>query len=686
MSEDRAPPPTTVVPSRTTAPAGNLSRYWGEWETITNNNFVLQIVKSGYKIQFQSNPNFASPIISNPKSSEKRVALLGEVDSHLSSGVISPVASSPDQFVSRVFTVKKASGENRLIIDLKELNFHVNKVHFRMEDKQAIKDLIHEGDFLASIDLKDAFFSIALHPDSKKFTVFQIGNQRFCFNVLPFGLSSSPRIFTKLLKVVILHLRSIGIKISAYLDDIFLAAKSKDLLLLHLKSTIDLLCNLGFSINPKKSQLFPSQFLKHLGFNFDSINMIVSLPNDKIEKIKSFAASLLRNPSPSLRELSAFIGLAISCKEGFLYAPLHYRGLQKSLINSDGPSSSWDSLTSLGRRAIVDLEWWQACSLSDLTPVPIKIKKSSLSLYCDASNSGWGAWLSSDESISGTWSPEESELHINFLELKTVYLAISQFSDILKDKIVTIFSDNTTAVQYLRRMGGTHSFSLCSLALDIYALIISNNISIIPMHIAGTDNNIADFFSRYSHLHEYSLSQNAFDALTQLIPFDFSMDTFASNKNKKLPKFVSLANHPNAFRVNAFSFPWPNGVYMFPPIPLISKCLHKFVSDEVKFGLLITPAWPSIVKLPTIISLLFDDPILIPASHLEGCLLTRYPFNTMAWPLSTCSVRIEAYQLRLQRRCSAAFPQTPSKLIAGCGQPMLDGLRSKGIRAKYLYL
>ena len=155
--------------------------------------------------------------------------------------------------------------------------------------------------------------------------------------------------------------------------------------------------------------------------------------------------------------------------------------------------------------------------------------------------------------------------------------------------------------------------------------------------------------------------------MTQLIPFELTIDSFASDKNKKLPIFASLSNHPNAFKINAFSFLWPEGVYLFPPIPIISKCVHKFVSDEVKCGLLITPAWPSIVKLQTIISLLFKDPILIPASNLVGCLLTRYPFNLMAWPLSTCSVRVEAYQQRLLRRCSAASLQTPSEPMAGCG-------------------
>ena len=77
-----------------------------------------------------------------------------------------------------------------------------------------------------SLDIKDAFFSVPPHPTSKQFAIFENKKVRYQYNVLPFWLSSSPRVFTKILKAAISFLRSKGIKISAYLDDIFICANS----------------------------------------------------------------------------------------------------------------------------------------------------------------------------------------------------------------------------------------------------------------------------------------------------------------------------------------------------------------------------------------------------------------------------------------------------------------------------
>ena len=118
---------------------------------------VLSVIENGYKIQFLSTPQQNLPIISNP-SLEKSVAISNEINKHLLSGAISKVKSDESQFVHRVFIRKKSNGENRMIIDLKEMNKQINKVHFRMEDKEFIKDLISPGDFMGSIDLKDALW------------------------------------------------------------------------------------------------------------------------------------------------------------------------------------------------------------------------------------------------------------------------------------------------------------------------------------------------------------------------------------------------------------------------------------------------------------------------------------------------------------------------------------------------
>lgn len=96
-------------------------------------------------------------------------------------------------------------------------------IRFRSEWKILIQlKKIFISDFLVPIDLSDAFLSIPLHSSSKKLVPFQFNNRGYYFNnVLPVGLSSSLKIFCKLLRPVIIHFRSLGTRISAYTDDIF---------------------------------------------------------------------------------------------------------------------------------------------------------------------------------------------------------------------------------------------------------------------------------------------------------------------------------------------------------------------------------------------------------------------------------------------------------------------------------
>ena len=201
--------------------AANLSRYLSEWKKYCNNSFLLNIIGSGYKIQLKWSDIFLPPIVTIP-SKLKNEIIWCEVSRLLSSGVISEVGFDDSQIVSRVFTVPKSNGGHRLVIDLSRLNKFVNRVSFRLEDKEVIKSLIQKNDYLVSIDLKDAFHTISLHQESKRLVVFQLGNKRFSYNTLPFGLSSSPRIFTKVLKPIVSHIRALGIRISSYLDDILI--------------------------------------------------------------------------------------------------------------------------------------------------------------------------------------------------------------------------------------------------------------------------------------------------------------------------------------------------------------------------------------------------------------------------------------------------------------------------------
>ena len=141
------------------------------------------------------------------------------------------------------------------------------KTHFRMEFFLTIKSLIQQYNYFSLIYLCDAFFTIPLHADSKKFVVFEFENIRICYNVLPFGLTSSPRIFSTMLKPAINCIRSEGIKISSYLNDIFLCYSSISQLHFQINFTLNILFYLGFIPNyKKKSQLIPNTEITHLGY------------------------------------------------------------------------------------------------------------------------------------------------------------------------------------------------------------------------------------------------------------------------------------------------------------------------------------------------------------------------------------------------------------------------------------
>ena len=87
-------------------------------------------------------------------------------------------------------------------------------------------------------------------------------------------------------------------------------------------------------------------------------------------------------------------------------------------------------------------------------------------LYTDSSTQGWGAHLQ-ELTASGIWSQDQSQLHINVLELQAIWLGLRAFSQRVENAKVALMSDNTSAVAYLRNQGGTKSLAMSDLATDM---------------------------------------------------------------------------------------------------------------------------------------------------------------------------------------------------------------------------
>ena len=143
--------------------------------------------------------------------------------------------------------------------------------------------------YMVSLDLRGAFYSVPIHADHQKFLKFKWKGELFKFTCLPNGLACAPRLFTKLLKPVISHLRQLGHISSPYLDDSFLLADTREECLQNVRDTVALFKKLGFVIHDTKSQTIPTRCIEHLGFVFDSVHMTVTVNTEKIEKLRSYA-------------------------------------------------------------------------------------------------------------------------------------------------------------------------------------------------------------------------------------------------------------------------------------------------------------------------------------------------------------------------------------------------------------
>ena len=350
---------------------------------------MLEVVK-GYRLELVAQPVQSASVPSSHVPQQQHQLIGKEITELLKKRAVEPVKPSEDQFVSRIFLVLKKDGSYRPVFNLRPLNRYIESLHFKMEGLPAVKELLRKDDWLCTMDLKDAYLSVAVAQEHRKYLRFTWEDETFQFTCLPFGLSSAPRVFTKLLRPVMAHIRRQGLRSVIYLDDLLLMSHHKDHLITKVKETTCLLESLGFWINRDKSQLCPSQEVTYLGFVVDSRLMSLRLPQDKLTQVRQACTDTLQQDTCSLRELAKIVGMLSATQQAVLPAPLHYRRLQLQLIQSLRRSTSFDKLVTLNPDTREDLEWW-IHHLHHWNGRKIEMPSPDTIMETDASKIGWGA-------------------------------------------------------------------------------------------------------------------------------------------------------------------------------------------------------------------------------------------------------------------------------------------------------
>ena len=483
-------------------------------------------------------------------------------------------------FFNRLFIVPKPNQKWRPILDLSALNKFLSVKTFKMETPETIRISLQQGEWVTLLDFSDAYFHIPVHVQSRKYLRFHFQNQSYQFRALPFGLSTAPMEFTCVVKEVKLMAQSRGIRIHQYLDDWLIRAPTKESCHQGTRSLLALCQELGWIINLQKSELEPKQTFEFVGYKYDLSQGLVLPTQNRWESILQKLESILSKPSCRVRELMSLIGLLTATEKQVSLGRLHMRPIQWHLKQHWRIPESLEKEIPVPRSLHPHLLWWTK-ETNVLTGQPLHPLNHAVQIFTDASKEGWGAHLG-DFTARGVWSVPESHLHINFLELKAVLLALKRFQHLVQGKVVLVATDNTTVVAYINKEGGMRSGSLCALLWRLLCWCNLRQVVLKARHIPGRLNVIADKLSRQGQViqTEWSLHQGVFDLLVQTWHRP-QVDMFATKYNCKLAQYVSPVPDPNAWAVDALTVSWENlDMYVFPPVSLLGKVVSKLSEQE----------------------------------------------------------------------------------------------------------
>ena len=678
-------PPRAKVPSEV---AGRLASFVDTWKVLTKDTWVLDAIQ-GYHIPFSGKPYQPHRPQEGVFSQEQTALMKEEVDSLLQKAAISSCPNTLEGFYSTLFLVPKKNGQMRPVINLKQLNKWVETPHFKMEGIQTLRDLLRTGDWMVKVDLKDAYFTVPIHRTHQQYLRFQVAGVCYQFTCLPFGLSCAPWTFTKVMKPLMTLLRSWGVRIIVYIDDMLILANSKEEAIQHLEVLLFLLEALGFMVNSEKSHLSPSQEIEFLGLQVDSQNTLLRLPGEKLRLIRKEAIELLQKERVSARHLSQFIGKLNAASQAILVAPLFYRALQGDLQRAlTQGCQNYNRQLALSPQAKEELGWWQT-HLTHWNGRTTLRRPIQITIQSDASLAGWGA-VCSGVKTGGSWTPQEREMHINCLELLATELAMKSFIKDHRGVSVLLQLDNSTAVAYINNLGGTVSPLLTSMARSLWLWALERDIVISAQHIPGVSNTTADLESRVERdRSDWMLVPAVFQKINQIFG-PLEIDLFASRLTHQLPRFFSWRPDPQAEAVDAFQQDWSQlRGYANPPWCLVGRVLNKVRTQQAQL-VLVAPVWRGQSWYPVLLGMLREFPRLLSPQQAQmqrGGQQRAEEFTPQlaVWPVSGKNSETVAFQQRLLTSCWHPGGRSPHKPTTPCSTSGLAGVLN-GIVIPFLAL
>lgn len=252
---------------------------------------------------------------------------------------------------------------------------------------------------------------------------------------------------------------------------------------------------LGVPLSPEK-EVGPVTKITYLGLEIDSENLVISIPHDKLSKIKEKVKQALKNEFITLKDLQSLIGsLSFVCK-----AISPGRAFLRRLIDITCGKRKPKQKFSLPRDAKCDLEMWllflERHNGVSIIPDLMWLGESDVQLFTDASGTiGFGGYFKG-QWFQGKWPDNKKDRSIAWLEFFPIVVSVVLWGDKLKGKRIILRSDNKPVVAIINKQSSKCPHIMKLLRFFILQCLKSN-VAFCAKHIPGKLNNKADALSRF---------------------------------------------------------------------------------------------------------------------------------------------------------------------------------------------
>ena len=378
-----------------------------------------------------------------------------------------------------------------------------------------VKDIAKEMTlfcYMSVLDIKGAYRSIPVCAEHRQFQGFRweiAGKMEYLINnSLAFGLSSAPYLFTQFTEFVVRCMNRRGFdRVFGYLDDFLIMEETQELCKIALESLMKLLRSLGFYLNYTKL-ITPSQVIRYLGIDLNSVEMKLYLPKDKLGKLSGLVKEYLIKDSCTKLDLQQLVGVLSHCSTIIRGG----RTFSRRAINLINTVPNQGDKIKLGSLFKEDLRWWKAFSLMfNGKAAVIKLDYDNcVTMYADASMLGFGASFGKDW-FYGTWDnvPVEGFVYPNHFEkgpleilyssaereLWPILLSCIRWGKMWRNRAIHVFTDNT-AVEVMLRTGRSGNKLCMDWLREIFWCSFVYNFEIFAHRISSAENIFCDALSR----------------------------------------------------------------------------------------------------------------------------------------------------------------------------------------------